>query len=71
MDRSWRRLKQCVNATVEDIRRRELSSEIELRIIQVQCSPPVMWIVPSRLITLPDTVIMDEQKVANPRYIDV
>jgi len=59
VDGSWRRLKQCVDATIEDIRRRELSAEIELRIIQVQCSPPVMWIVPSILISLPETVVVD------------
>jgi len=59
VDGSWRRLKQCVDATIQDIRRRELSAEIELRIIQVQCSPPVMWIAPSILISLPDTVVID------------
>lgn len=52
---------------MEDVRRRELASEVELRIIEVQCSPPVMWIVPSRLITLPDTVIIDDQKAI---YLD-
>ena len=56
---SWRRLKQCVDATVEDIRRRELLSEIELRIIQVQCSPPVMWVMPSRRITFPGSEAID------------
>ena len=40
-------VKQCVDATYVDIRRAELLSEFHLRVIEVQCSGPVMWITPS------------------------
>ena len=60
--RSWHRLKQCVDAIVKDIRQRELSTEIELRIIHVRCSPPVMWIIPSPYVAFPRTLILDAWK---------
>jgi len=43
-------IKQSVDATFVDIRKRELLAELELRVIEVQCSAPVMWISPSRRI---------------------
>ena len=43
-------VKQSVNATFEDIRKRELLAELELRVIEIQCSAPVMWITPSQRI---------------------
>jgi len=45
---SWSMVKQCVDATYQDIRKREVLSELQLRIIEVQCSAPVMWITPSK-----------------------
>jgi len=41
-------VKQSVDATFEDIRKRELLAELELRVIEVQCTAPVMWITPSQ-----------------------
>jgi len=41
-------VKQSVDATFADIRKRELLAELELRVIEVQCSAPVMWIAPSQ-----------------------
>jgi hypothetical protein len=49
--RSWSMMKQCVDATYQDIRKREVLSELQLRIIEVQCSAPVMWITPSKRIS--------------------
>jgi len=43
-------VKQSVDATFADIRKRELLAELELRVIEVQCSAPVMWITPSKWI---------------------
>ena len=43
-------VKQSVDATFEDIRKRERLAELELRVIEIQCSAPVMWIVPSQRI---------------------
>jgi len=43
-------VKQSVDATFEDIRKCELLAELELRVIEVQCSAPVMWITPSQRI---------------------
>ena len=43
-------VKQSVDATFADIRKRELLAELELRVIEVQCSVPVMWITPSHRI---------------------
>ena len=43
-------VKQSVDATFVDIRKRELLAELELRVIEVQCSVPVMWITPSQRI---------------------
>ena len=43
-------VKQSVDATFADIRKRELLAELELRVIEVQCSAPVMWIAPSKWI---------------------
>ena len=40
-------VKQSVDATFADIRKGELLAELELRVIEVQCSAPVMWITPS------------------------
>lgn len=48
---SWSMVKQCVDATYEDIRNRELLAELQLRVIEVQCSGPVMWITPSQRIS--------------------
>ena len=48
--RSWSMVKQSVDATFADIRKRELLAELELRVIEVQCSAPVMWIAPSQRI---------------------
>jgi hypothetical protein len=48
--RSWSMVKQSVDATFEDIRKHELLAEVELRVIEVQYSAPVMWITPSRRI---------------------
>jgi len=62
INRSWHRLKQCVDAIVKDIRQRELLTEIELRIIHVRCSPPVMWIIPSPYVAFPRTLILDAWK---------
>ncbi|KAF9645096.1 hypothetical protein BDM02DRAFT_3131316 [Thelephora ganbajun] len=47
---SWSMVKQSVDATFEDIRKRELLAELELRVIEIQCSAPVMWIAPSQRI---------------------
>jgi len=47
---SWSMIKQSVDATFVDIRKRELLAELELRVIEVQCSAPVMWITPSQRI---------------------
>jgi len=47
---SWSMVKQSVDATFEDIRKRELLAELELRVIEIQCSVPVMWITPSQRI---------------------
>jgi len=47
---SWSMVKQSVDATFADIRKRELLAELELRVIEVQCSAPVMWIGPSQRI---------------------
>lgn len=44
-------VKQCVDATYEDIRKREFLAEFQLRVIEVQCSAPVMWISPSQRIS--------------------
>lgn len=44
-------VKQCVDATYQDIRKRELLAELHLRVIEVQCSAPVMWIAPSKRIS--------------------
>lgn len=44
-------MKQSVDATYEDIRKRELLAELQLRILEVQCSAPVMWIAPSHTIS--------------------
>ena len=49
--RSWSMVKQSVDATFEDIRKRELLAELELRVIEVQCSALVMWITPSQRIS--------------------
>lgn len=49
--RSWSMVKQCVDATYQDIRKREVLSELQLRIFEVQCSAPVMWITPSKRIS--------------------
>ena len=43
-------VKQSVDATFADIRKRELLAELELRVIEVQCSAPVMWIAPPKWI---------------------
>jgi len=43
-------VKQSVDATFADIRKHELLAELELRVIEVQCSAPVMWIAPSKWI---------------------
>jgi len=48
---SWSMVKQCVDATYEDIRKRELLAELHLRVIEIQCSVPVMWITPSQRIS--------------------
>ena len=44
-------VKQSVDATYEDIRKRELLAELQLRVIEIQCSAPVMWITPSKRIS--------------------
>lgn len=44
-------VKQCVDATYADIRKRELLAELHLRVIEIQCSVPVMWITPSQRIS--------------------
>lgn len=44
---SWSMVKQSVDATYADIRKRELLDELQLRVIEVRCSAPVMWITPS------------------------
>ena len=49
--RSWSMVKQCVDATYADIRKREFLAELHLRIIEVQCSSPVMWVTPSQRIS--------------------
>jgi len=43
-------IKQSVDATFQDIRKHELLAELELRVLEVQCSAPVMWITPSQRI---------------------
>jgi len=48
---SWSMVKQSVDATFVDIRKRELLAELELRVIEVQCSAPVMWITPRQRIS--------------------
>jgi len=47
---SWSMVKQSVDATFDDIRNHELLAELELRVIEIQCSAPVMWITPSQRI---------------------
>lgn len=47
---SWSMVKQCVDASYEDIRKRELLAELHLRVIEIQCTAPVMWIIPSKRI---------------------
>ena len=44
-------VKQSVDATFADIRKRELLAELELRVLEVQCSVPIMWITPSQRIS--------------------
>lgn len=51
-------VKQCVDATYEDIRKRELLAEFHLRVIEVQCSAPVMWIAPSQRISQRFTMLI-------------
>lgn len=48
---SWSMVKQSVDATYEDIRKRELLAELQLRVIEIQCSAPVMWVAPSKRIS--------------------
>ena len=43
-------VKQSVDTTFGDIRRRELLAEHGLQVTEVQCSTPVMWITPSQRI---------------------
>lgn len=43
-------VKQYVDATYADVRKRELLGELELRVIEVKCTAPVMWITPSHRI---------------------
>jgi hypothetical protein len=43
-------VKQYVDATYVDVSKRELLGELGLRVIEVKCTAPVMWITPSHRI---------------------